>query len=85
MDSGWDSYYISKDAGGKLTFNPMWDYELALGNFIDVKGMDAEMRRRNMLIPMNEISPSGTRSARKYSPNLTRLHHSAHTRLMQNI
>ncbi len=42
VDSGWDSYYISKDAGGKLTFNPMWDYDLALGNFIDVKGMDAE-------------------------------------------
>ena len=38
VDSGWDSYYISKDAGGKLTFNPMWDYDLALGNFIDVKG-----------------------------------------------
>lgn len=42
VDSGWDSYYISKDAGGKLTFHPMWDYDLALGNFIDVKGMDAE-------------------------------------------
>lgn len=40
VDSGWDSYYISKDAGGKLTFNPMWDYDLALGNFIDVKGYD---------------------------------------------
>ena len=41
VDSGWDSYYISKDAGGKLTFNPMWDYDLALGNFIDVKGYDS--------------------------------------------
>lgn len=40
VDSGWDSYYISKDAGGKLTFHPMWDYDLALGNFIDVKGYD---------------------------------------------
>lgn len=40
VDSGWDSYYVSKDAGGKLTFNPMWDYDLALGNFIDVKGYD---------------------------------------------
>ncbi len=40
VDSGWDSYYISKDAGEKLTFNPMWDYDLALGNFIDVKGYD---------------------------------------------
>ncbi|MCR5599873.1 MAG: CotH kinase family protein [Ruminococcus sp.] len=41
VDSDWDSYYISKDAGGKLTFNPMWDYDLALGNFIDVKGYDS--------------------------------------------
>ena len=41
VDSGWDSYYISKDAGCKLTFNPMWDYDLALGNFIDVKGYDS--------------------------------------------
>ena len=41
VDSGWDSYYISKDAGGKLTFNPMWDYDLALGNFVDVKGYDS--------------------------------------------
>ena len=41
VDSGWDSYYISKDAGGKLTFHPMWDYDLALGNFIDVKGYDS--------------------------------------------
>ena len=41
VDSGWDSYYISKDAGGKLTFHPMWDFDLALGNFIDVKGYDS--------------------------------------------
>lgn len=40
VDSGWDSYYISKDAGGKLTFNPMWDYDLAFGNYADVKGYD---------------------------------------------
>ncbi len=40
VDSGGDSYYISKDAGGKLTFNPMWDYDIALGSFIDVKGYD---------------------------------------------
>ena len=38
VDSGWDSYYICKDAGGKLQFAPMWDYDLALGNFADVKG-----------------------------------------------
>ena len=41
VDSGWDSYYIFKDAGGKLEFSPMWDYDLALGNFIDVKGYDS--------------------------------------------
>ncbi len=39
VDSGWDSYYISKDAGGKLTFNPMWDYDLALGNNTEAKGV----------------------------------------------
>lgn len=41
VDSGWDSYYIAKDAGGKLIFAPMWDYDLALGNFADVKGFDS--------------------------------------------
>ncbi|WP_303837158.1 CotH kinase family protein [Ruminococcus flavefaciens] len=40
VDSGWDSYYLCKDAGGKLQFAPMWDYDLALGNFVDVKGYD---------------------------------------------
>ena len=40
VDPGWDSYYICKDAGGKLQFAPMWDYDLALGNFADVKGYD---------------------------------------------
>jgi len=39
VDSGWDSYYMSKDAGGKLTFNPMWDYDLALGNNTEAKGV----------------------------------------------
>lgn len=39
VDAGWDSYYISKDAGGKLTFNPMWDYDLALGNNTEAKGI----------------------------------------------
>ena len=31
-DVGWDSYYLSKDAGGKLTFQPVWDFDLAFGN-----------------------------------------------------
>ncbi len=41
VDAGWDSFYLFKDAGGKLTFGPMWDFDLALGNFIDVKGFDS--------------------------------------------
>lgn len=41
VDAGWDSFYMFKDAGGKLTFGPMWDFDLALGNFIDVKGFDS--------------------------------------------
>lgn len=40
VDAGWDSYYMSKDAGGKLTFNPMWDYDLALGNNTEAKGIE---------------------------------------------
>lgn len=39
VDAGWDSYYFSKDAGGKLTFCPMWDYDLALGNNTEVNGI----------------------------------------------
>lgn len=44
VDAGWDSFYMFKDAesaGGKLTFGPMWDFDLALGNFTDVKGFDS--------------------------------------------
>lgn len=32
VDAGWDSYYLSKDAGGKLTFGPVWDFDIAFGN-----------------------------------------------------
>ena len=39
VDAGWDSYYLSKDAGGKLTFHPVWDYDLALGNNTEAKGI----------------------------------------------
>ena len=41
VDAGWDSYYLSKDAGGKLTFHPMWDYDLALGNNTEAKGIES--------------------------------------------
>lgn len=41
VDAGWDSFYMYKNADGKLTFGPMWDFDLALGNFIDVKGFDS--------------------------------------------
>ncbi len=32
LDMGWDSFYFSKDAGGKMTFGPIWDFDLTLGN-----------------------------------------------------
>lgn len=32
IDVGWDSYYFTKDAGGKLKFGPVWDFDLAFGN-----------------------------------------------------
>ena len=32
LDSQWDSFYLHKDAGGKLTFGPVWDFDLSLGN-----------------------------------------------------
>ena len=41
VDAGWDSYYLSKDAGGKMTFHPMWDYDLALGNNTEAKGIES--------------------------------------------
>ncbi len=32
LDVGWDSFYLSCDKGGKLTFGPVWDFDLAFGN-----------------------------------------------------
>ena len=32
LDMGWDSFYLHKDAGGKLCFGPLWDFDLSLGN-----------------------------------------------------
>lgn len=32
LDVGWDSFYFYKDAGGKLAFGPIWDFDLSLGN-----------------------------------------------------
>ena len=32
VDVGWDSYYLCKDAGGKLTFCPVWDFDIAFAN-----------------------------------------------------
>lgn len=32
MDVGWDSFYLYKNVGGRLTFGPLWDFDLALGN-----------------------------------------------------
>lgn len=32
LDSQWDSFNVYKDAGGKLVFGPVWDFDLSLGN-----------------------------------------------------
>ena len=32
LDMGWDSFYLYKDAGGKLCFGPLWDFDLSFGN-----------------------------------------------------
>lgn len=32
IDVGYDSFYFTKDAGGKLVFGPVWDFDLAMGN-----------------------------------------------------
>ena len=32
IDAGFSSFYMYKEAGGKLTFAPPWDYDLAFGN-----------------------------------------------------
>ncbi|NLZ37955.1 MAG: hypothetical protein GX897_10895 [Clostridiales bacterium] len=32
LDTGWDSYYLYKNKGGKLHFGPIWDFDLSLGN-----------------------------------------------------
>lgn len=41
VDVGWDSFYMYKDANGKLCFGPMWDFDLAMGNANCVKGFDS--------------------------------------------
>ena len=32
LDMGWDSFYLHKDAHGKLCFGPLWDFDLSFGN-----------------------------------------------------
>lgn len=32
LDAGWDSFYLYRQKGGKLTFGPVWDFDNALGN-----------------------------------------------------
>lgn len=32
LDVGYDSFYLHKDAGGKLAFGPIWDFDLGFGN-----------------------------------------------------
>ena len=35
LDSQWDSFYMYKDTGGRLTFGPIWDFDLTMGNADD--------------------------------------------------
>ena len=35
LDSQWDSFYLHKDAGGKLVVGPVWDFDLSMGNADD--------------------------------------------------
>jgi len=32
IDAGWSSFYMYREAGGKLIFAPPWDFDLAFGN-----------------------------------------------------
>ncbi len=32
LDMGWDSFYLYKDAGDRLSFGPLWDFDLSFGN-----------------------------------------------------
>ncbi|MBQ8288009.1 MAG: CotH kinase family protein [Clostridia bacterium] len=32
LDCGYDSFYLYREPGGKLTFGPLWDFDNALGN-----------------------------------------------------
>ncbi len=32
IDAGWSSFYMYREAGGKLVFSPPWDFDLSLGN-----------------------------------------------------
>ncbi len=41
MDSQWDSFFMQKDAGGKLVFGPLWDFDLAFGN--DVRAESSQL------------------------------------------
>ena len=31
-DAGWDSFYLYRNPGGKLTFGPLWDFDMSSGN-----------------------------------------------------
>lgn len=45
-DVDYSSFYMYKDAGGKLSAGPVWDYDMAFGN---VKHKEAECRRYDYL------------------------------------
>jgi len=42
VDVGFSSFYIHKDAGGKLVRGPIWDYDLSCGNTVALNANDPQ-------------------------------------------
>ncbi len=38
LDPGWDSFYLYRNCGGKLTFGPVWDFDMSSGNVTASEG-----------------------------------------------
>lgn len=55
LDVGWDSFFLYKEAGGKLCFGPIWDFDLSLGNsdqgceyYTDLHAANSGMGQHNL-------------------------------------
>ncbi|MBQ7354614.1 MAG: CotH kinase family protein [Clostridia bacterium] len=47
-DTGWDSFYLYRNPGGKLVFGPVWDFDMSSGN---VKADDSSVCRHTFQYP----------------------------------